>query len=737
MKFRDYIEVAGWRLCAIEPKKKGPTYTGWNVNPITPATADRTQGAGLLHALSGTAALDIDDITLATPWLAQHGIALADLLEAPDAVLISSGRANRAKLLYRMKRPRRTIKPTDSGLEFRCASADGKSVQDVLPFSIHPITGKPYEWVFNDLIDGHWSRLPAMPTPLATLWDALAEPVALAAEGRPQDVTEAEEAPQEAAAPAVNLKDLRKAAFKHSPDCAYDEWLKVGMQLHDGTRGAQEGFDIWSEWSHGIKRAAYPGDATLKRHWLSFESKPGKPTASATALVAELPADPEDFPDDPPNPDDPTTADLQEEAERLTKAQALDFLKNRLVFVHSIEKYFDVERQKIIMSEASLEHLFGYLLKGSTVAKTLKKASGKRFADAMGFHPGEGVTFKSGDDVFCNSYRNRLPEPLEPTAAELSRITWLFDRIDDAAYRDWLRQFYAHVVQRPGVKIKSAPLIWSEIEGNGKSTLCQFIPALLVGQEYSKEVTSDLLDSTFNDYLLDAWHVNLPEFRAGTRGERESIAAKLKPWITDNMVNVHPKGLRGYNMPNHFFVTATSNKEDAAAISNQDRRWGIHELRAPQLTEEEQVWLYQGFLLTPRAAGVLRHYFLNVDISGFVASAKAPDTADRRAMVSASAPSDLELLTVAFEQRSEPLEHDVVIVSEVVDYVHRHCAAKPSASRIGRLLAKPPFNGVPQTYRVGDSLYRGIVIRKHNRWNGAPGKEIHAHVCGETIDLLD
>jgi hypothetical protein len=735
VKFSDYI-AHGWQLCGLERGKKGPTYKGWNVRPLSAEAADLAQGVGLLHALSGTAALDLDDMSKAVPWLAQHGIDVKGLLEAPDAVMISSGRAGRAKLLYRMKTPKRTLKPEDSGLELRCASQDGKSVQDVLPGSIHPVTNKPYEWVFNDLVNADWRRLPPLPAPLARLWKDLAEPIRTVVEETALEAPAAAAGPSPSPAATIDLGELRKAAFRKSPDAPYDEWLKVGMQLHDGTRGAQEGFDIWAEWSRKVTRIRYPGDAVLKQHWLSFESKPGKTVASAAALVAEIPAEASDFPEADPNNEDPTTADLQEEAERLTKAQALDFLKARLVFVHSIEKYFDVERQKIIMSEASLEHLFGYLLKGSTVAKTLKKASGKQFADAMGFHPGEGVLFKSGDDTFCNSYRNRLPVPLEPTAGELERIEWLFNRIDDGKYREWLRQFYAHVVQKPGVKIKSAPLIWSEIEGNGKSTLCQFIPSLLVGAEYSKEVTSDLLDSTFNDYLLDAWHVNLPEFRAGTRGEREAIAAKLKPWITDNMVNVHPKGLRGYNMPNHFFVTATSNKEDAAAISNQDRRWGIHELRAPQLTEAEQLWLYQGFLLTPRVAGVLRHYFLNVDITDFVPSAKAPDTADRREMIEASLPSHIEMLREAFDQRSEPLERDIVSCNDVMRWAVRNSSARPTLRHIGKVLAKPPFNAEPVRFRVGQGLFRALVIRRHDRWRGASGDAMFAEMNGETIDLL-
>ena len=148
-------EAAGWRLCAIEPGQKAPRYNGWNVAGM-PADAIEALGGGvgLLHSLSGTCALDIDSLELARPWWAEHGVDIDALLAEPSSVQISSGRAGRAKLLYRLGKPLRTLKPTGSGCELRCATAGGESVQDVLPPSIHPITKKPYAWRFGDELVG-------------------------------------------------------------------------------------------------------------------------------------------------------------------------------------------------------------------------------------------------------------------------------------------------------------------------------------------------------------------------------------------------------------------------------------------------------------------------------------------------------------------------------------------------------------------------------------------------------
>ena len=725
VSFSEYVK-AGWRICAINRGEKKATYQGWNVNPIAEDAADGLDGAGLLHALSGTCCIDLDNLPAARIWLSERAVDIDALLEADDAVRIESGRPNRAKLLYAMKRPLRTFKPKGSGLELRCANLEGRSVQDVLPPSWHPDTKKQYQWAGG--IASDWRHLPSIPAALLNVW-----------RGMTVEDSEVETLPAETR-PAVDLKRLRLAAFKHSPDAEYDEWLKVGMQLHDGTGGAQEGFDVWAEWSRGIKRKLYPGDSLLKTHWLSFSSGSGKHVASGAALAAELPAEADEFPIEnvTPNGARTTEDDLRKATFERHKA-SIEKLERRLVFVHSAERYFDLERHKIIGSDNAIEHMFTHLMprkKGGRMSpvKAMKESPNKKFVDALGFHPGEKVIFKDRHgDTFANTYKDQLPAALEPTTGELERIAWLFDRIDDPPYREWLQQFFGHVVQFPGVKIKSAPLIWSEIQGNGKTTLLKMIPSLLVGARYSREVTCALLNSDFNDYLLNAWHVNLTEFRAGSKGDRASIAQKLRAWITDDEIAIHPKGLPAYSMPNHFFTTATSNDDDAAAIDNNDRRWAIHEMRAAQFTEAEQDWIYSDFLLTSRAAGVLRHYFLNLPLLDFSPSAKAIETEARKEMAESSLAPDYELLLTAFEQQTEPLDRDIVITQDVADYVRRNCVAKPNNDRIGKILCRPPFNGKRHQWRAGSGRYRGVVLR--GQWASTSGAEIMEYIAGNSVDL--
>jgi hypothetical protein len=729
--FGDYIRH-GWALCAIDRGNKAPTYSKWNRKPIDADTAEGIDGAGLLHVQSGTCALDIDDLGKARLWLAERGVDVDALLSAKDAVRISSGRVGRAKLLYRLKTPLRTIKPPGSGVELRCATTQGESVQDVLPPTVHPNTGKPYEWVYGEPLLGDWSQLPAIPASLKAAWRAL--------------IQEAPPEQPKANGHDVGLDKLQRWIDRLDPNCHYDEWVKIGMKLHDATGGAEEGLAIWDYWSSKATRLKegspiYRGRETCRVHWVSFSSPPGKIIAK---VDNELPADADEFDivTDAPKAEATTETKLRDTA-RKQRRDAIAKLESRLVYVVASEKYFDCERHRLINSEAALQHMFTSMMpmgrNGGRLdpVKVLKQSSTKRLVEGLGFHPGEGALFKVGDDTYANNYRNRLPQPLEPTELELRKIEWLFDRITDPTYRWWLKQFYAHVVQRPAIKIKSAPLLWSEEQRNGKSTLVKAIPALLVGPEYSEDVNHDLLNSSFNDYLQNAWHINLIEFRAGTRNERNMVYNKLKAYIADDTVAVHPKGSRGYTMPNHAFVTASSNHEDAATIDNNDERWGVHEFKQPRFTDAERQWIYHEFLLQPRAAAVLRHYFMHIDLTGFQAAGSAPMTKSKAEMAATAIAPDIETLQVMFEERSDFFARDVVIVREVTEHLHR-LRIFSSDTRVGRILAKPPFNGVAKRFRDGDKLYRGVIVRNHIRWDSAAHAEVMEHLKGgnDDIDIL-
>lgn len=76
---------------------------------------------------------------------------------------------------------------------------------------------------------------------------------------------------------SVNI--LRNALEFCQADTDYDEWLKIGMGLHQETGGSAEGLTLWDDWSSkgGTK---YPGFDLLEKKWLSFEDNKEKPVTA-------------------------------------------------------------------------------------------------------------------------------------------------------------------------------------------------------------------------------------------------------------------------------------------------------------------------------------------------------------------------------------------------------------------------------------------------------------------------
>ena len=251
----------GWSLITIPPGSKGPRTPGWQLREnALKSQADLPvgHGIGLAHAYSGTMALDIDDWDDACALLGMQGVDLQALYDAPDSVIIDSGRAGHGKLLYALPAPLTTKRVIVNGktlYELRCASASGHTVQDVLPPSQHP-SGSTYRWSGN----GHWSRLPPIPDTLMTLWTGMLD----------QDTQREIKVSGESV--SASWSEIRSAVEAIPASCTRDEWITVGMALHwagSQTGQVDQGLHIWNDWSKNCPEK-YPGEGEIWKQWNSF-----------------------------------------------------------------------------------------------------------------------------------------------------------------------------------------------------------------------------------------------------------------------------------------------------------------------------------------------------------------------------------------------------------------------------------------------------------------------------------
>lgn len=695
--FKDYVDH-GWKLCAIQPGTKGPKGAAakdWNTKEraITdPVRALGLPGAGLCHAWSGTCALDVDEIELAEEFLKQRGIDLYALMNADDAVQIFSGKEGRAKLIYSLPEPLKSLKlapykqlskntgkeETYHAFELRCANADGLTVQDVLPPSIHPETCQPYRWVYGNLLKGSWKRLPPIPEALHELWLASLTKDTPGAVG-PQAPT------------GVLPAEVEKLLAGQDPS-DYETWIDVGMRLHHEYRGSVDGLAVWVHWSS--RSGKFKDYADCEQHWRSFRSD----TAGAVTmggLRRDQVSRPEDFVviDVPPGEKEDDTR-IDPMMQRL--------VGQHLVYVRELDRYFDTRSRQVFISDRAVRNAFlpdiPYTLSGDTPKKQdpitwLMGSSERRGRDvnAVGMHPGEGVTFEDGGRRYANCHPPRaVIESLPPTPFEVDCFQFIWSRMLDTRYQQWLMKFYAHGLKHSGVKMQVAPILVSEMTGSGKSTIMEAIPRLLFGNilPYSEAQ----LKAQFNGELLSAWWITFQEIYAGnTKSERRQITDKIKPWITDPYLSVVPKGLQAIQIPNRVQPTGSSNHMDALQLDDpEERRWGVCAVREERYSQRERLDVYQGFLSTSRAPGVLKHIFENVNLTGFYPTAEAPVTSAKRTMVEMGRGDWESRIQDRWEAQEAPFDRDIFSIREL----RSQCfgSGGPSPIMLGQMLGKAPFN---------------------------------------------
>ncbi len=147
--------------------------------------------------------------------------------------------------------------------------SDGKFT--VLPPSIHPSTGKPYQWTGEHSLDVlEHGDLPIIPP------EAIDAIRGLYGMEKPKPVVQSSNPPMVKHEFEV-VDDLLYSANDLlqviNPDIGYGDWITIGMALHH--KHGDAGLPIWDAWSRGGTK--YAGFDNLARHFQSFRDDKSNP----------------------------------------------------------------------------------------------------------------------------------------------------------------------------------------------------------------------------------------------------------------------------------------------------------------------------------------------------------------------------------------------------------------------------------------------------------------------------
>ena len=164
----------GLSLVAMQSGKKGPNTANWHTQGVDVEKLDDSKNIGIIHNLSSTCSLDIDDRDDAIKVFQDYlGI---DAIEMKNNYPCWRGKRDGIKFLFRMPNiehvgiKKLTYKNgTDVVTVFELrGSTTGTGVQDIMPPSIHP-SGIPYEWV--NPLPKTFEEIPLLPQRLIELWE--------------------------------------------------------------------------------------------------------------------------------------------------------------------------------------------------------------------------------------------------------------------------------------------------------------------------------------------------------------------------------------------------------------------------------------------------------------------------------------------------------------------------------------------------------------------------------------
>ena len=172
-EWASYFHRLSFRLCAIPPGKKGPVMPGWPEGNLPPEywLTHPQEGLGVVLGPSRLVSLDLDSLPDARAVLDALGLELDALL---SGAMLVRGNPERLRAIFRAPPD---LDLSRKSLAWPAKGEDGKPVtvfelrggpvQDVLPPTVHPDTGRPYEWITPP-----WEleRLGNLPDALLELW---------------------------------------------------------------------------------------------------------------------------------------------------------------------------------------------------------------------------------------------------------------------------------------------------------------------------------------------------------------------------------------------------------------------------------------------------------------------------------------------------------------------------------------------------------------------------------------
>lgn len=495
----------------------------------------------------------------------------------------------------------------------------------------------------------------------------------------------------------------------------YEVWLQVGMALFHQYAGEDIGREMWHEWSESADN--YEPEV-LDRKWKSFDISDKKRAPVTARLILQLAKDAAetkaietatDLRDkfatarDRAEWNDAAKMARRAEIDHISRASLAEVARESLqkitgakvplpevkkalayeintkelprwcrdwVYDVSDDRFYHTETKATVSAQGfnAMHDRHSMTKKDVLDGKTSPMSSAVDLAlnvykiptvNGRMYAPGRDAIFIYNDTTMANTYpENQVPEKpksIRPVdKINIKRVKrhlahLLPDEKQQLQLLDWL----AYVVQNPGKRVNYAPLIQG-VQGDGKSFFA-FLLAACMGAPNVRMGNAHILEGSFTGWAQGQCVMAIEEIRL-IGHNRFDVLNRLKPLITNKVIEIHPKGRDPYNVDNTTNYILFSNYRDAMPLSPNERRFLVlfsqwqnaDDLRA--FTDENPDYYTELYGALEESAQALRYWLLQHDLSeDFNPMGNAPITAAFDHMVKSSQPSEVRAINEMIE----------------------------------------------------------------------------------------
>jgi hypothetical protein len=325
---------------------------------------------------------------------------------------------------------------------------------------------------------------------------------------------------------------------------------------------------------------------------------------------------------------------------------------------------------------------------------------------------------------YVNVFQRHDVTPVAPMTldAELAAQTILehaYSLVADPAEAELLLTFLAYVYQNPGKRVRWAIVLFG-IQGNGKSFWVELMKRLM--GHNAGEVAGTTVSQRFTGWAVNKLFIAIEEIRVPSES-KYAVLDKLKPFITNDEVNVELKGQDDRVVPNFASYLLLTNHDDALPLDDDDRRYCVIETRHRTKADiPGQAYFDALFGALNDHIGAIAHYFATRPIpADFNPNGRAPETRGKHRMMQESKGGPRLAVEDAIAQFDcDVINDNVVYVGALLDQARAWLTgpALPDRRSVGRILKEMGYvKHTVGTKHQGpkiDGKERSIYYRPHH-----------------------